>query len=71
MGLIHPHSLGPHKLRPMTSEQHTDLSATPATGVVVPDRPALEGLEEKWASRWKDQGTYAFDRTQPRENVFS
>ncbi|MBZ5733031.1 valine--tRNA ligase [Nocardioides sp. TRM66260-LWL] len=39
--------------------------------VVVPEKPALEGLEERWAARWKEQGTYAFDRTQPRENVYS
>ncbi|MCL2543345.1 MAG: valine--tRNA ligase [Nocardioidaceae bacterium] len=46
---------------------------TQASGsvVAVPDKPALEGLEEKWAARWKDQGTYRFDRTQPRENVYS
>ena len=39
--------------------------------VVVPERPALEGLEAKWADRWKADATYAFDRTQPRENVYS
>ncbi len=57
----------------------TDLSAHPAPdptspragAVVVPDKPALEGLEKTWSQRWKDDDTYAFDRTQPRENVFS
>ncbi len=39
--------------------------------VVVPDKPALEGLEAKWSQRWKSDETYAFDRTQPRENVYS
>lgn len=39
--------------------------------VVVPDKPALEGLEPKWAERWKADDTYGFDRTQPRENVYS
>ncbi len=53
-----------HKLRLMTQ--------TSAPGAVsVPEKPALEGLEEKWAARWRDEGTYKFDRTQPRENVFS
>lgn len=28
----------------------------------IPDRPALEGLEEKWQQRWADEGTYTFDR---------
>ena len=47
-------------------------TTTPAqTSVVVPDKPALEGLEQKWAARWKVEDTYAFDRTQPRENVYS
>ncbi|MGO3733727.1 MAG: valine--tRNA ligase [Canibacter sp.] len=28
----------------------------------IPDKPALEGLEEKWGATWEDQGTYRFDR---------
>ncbi|WP_101523932.1 valine--tRNA ligase [Nocardioides houyundeii] len=57
----------------MTETQIPDLSpTTPAPrDVVVPDKPALEGLEAKWAQQWKDDDTYRFDRTQPRENVFS
>ncbi len=52
--------------------QHTPTWTRPGDGaVVVPDKPALEGLEETWSQRWKDDDTYAFDRTQPRENVFS
>ena len=39
--------------------------------VVVPDKAALEGLEEKWVQRWRTDDTYRFDRTQPRENVYS
>ncbi|QNE21595.1 valine--tRNA ligase [Kribbella qitaiheensis] len=37
----------------------------------VPDKPTLEGLEEKWAAVWKEQQTYAFDRTASREEVYS
>jgi valyl-tRNA synthetase len=37
----------------------------------VPDKPTLEGLEEKWAQVWKEQQTYAFDRTAERADVFS
>ena len=61
----------------MTQTQSPDLSPTTPPGssvrgdVVVPDKPALEGLEEKWSARWKADDTYAFDRTQPRENVYS
>ena len=39
--------------------------------VVVPDRPVLEGLEAKWSQAWKEDQTYAFDRSRPREEVFS
>lgn len=28
----------------------------------IPDKPALEGLEEKWSGRWSADGTYRFDR---------
>jgi len=48
----------------------TDTPTTPRA-VVVPDKPALEGLEATWSERWKAEDTYAFDRTQPREGVYS
>jgi len=53
------------------STQTPDPTDAPTGAVVVPDKPALEGLEEKWAQRWKDADTYGFDRTQPRENVYA
>src|SRR3546814_7671012 len=28
----------------------------------IPDKPALEGLEQKWDAAWSHQGTYLFDR---------
>jgi valyl-tRNA synthetase len=28
----------------------------------IPDRPALEGLEPRWAHHWEQSGTYRFDR---------
>jgi len=37
----------------------------------VPERPTLEGLEEKWSERWEAAGTYRFDRSAQRERVFS
>jgi valyl-tRNA synthetase len=57
----------------MTPRERPTLStATAAAPVVdVPDKPALEGLEAKWSQQWKADDTYAFDRTQPRENVYS
>jgi valyl-tRNA synthetase len=37
----------------------------------VPDKPTLEGLEERWSARWEADGTYRFDRSVPRERVYS
>jgi valyl-tRNA synthetase len=37
----------------------------------VPDKPSLEGLEDKWMPVWESAGTYRFDRTAPRERVFA
>src|SRR6516164_2420293 len=37
----------------------------------VPENPALEGLEQKWTARWEESGVYRFDRTRPRDQVFS
>ncbi|HJR59467.1 MAG TPA: valine--tRNA ligase [Vicinamibacterales bacterium] len=39
--------------------------------ISVPDRPALEGLEQKWTDRWERGGVYRFDRTRGRETVYS
>ncbi|HVX19584.1 MAG TPA: valine--tRNA ligase [Acidimicrobiales bacterium] len=37
----------------------------------VPDKPTLDGLEEGWDARWEADGTYRFDRTAERADVFS
>ena len=37
----------------------------------IPERPSLDGLEEKWGEVWREQETYAFERTGEREQVFS
>jgi valyl-tRNA synthetase len=45
---------------------------TPApTTSNVPDKPALEGLEESLTKRWLEEGTYKFDRETTREQVYS
>ncbi|MDI6099711.1 valine--tRNA ligase [Actinoplanes sp. NEAU-A12] len=36
-----------------------------------PERPSLDGLEEKWAPRWQEEGTYAFDRSKERADVYA
>ncbi|KZM35605.1 valine--tRNA ligase [Oerskovia enterophila] len=37
----------------------------------VPDKVSLDGLEAKFDAAWKDQGTYSFDRSKTREQVYS
>jgi valyl-tRNA synthetase len=45
------------------------MSATKA--IAVPEKPALEGLELKWQTRWEVDGTYRFDRTRSRAEIYS
>jgi valyl-tRNA synthetase len=47
----------------------TDTARTARAG--LPDRPSLDGLEEKWARRWQEEGTYAFDRSKERADVYA
>ncbi len=37
----------------------------------VPEKPALEGLEAKWQQQWDADGTYKFDRTKTRDQIYS
>jgi valyl-tRNA synthetase len=37
----------------------------------VPEKPTLDGIEAKWSAVWEAEGTYSFDRTKTREQVFS
>jgi valyl-tRNA synthetase len=37
----------------------------------VPEKPALEGLEDKWMARWEETGVYRFDRSRPRDQVYA
>ena len=37
----------------------------------VPEKPALEGLEAKWTAQWEASAVYRFDRTRPRDQVYS
>ena len=54
-----------------TQAQAPDTTSSDKRAVVVPEKPALEGLEATWSKQWKADDTYRFDRTQPRENVYS
>ncbi len=61
-------------MQPMTATPRSTVpAASPQPGrvVAVPERPALEGLESKWAAKWDADGTYTFVRPSSREQVFS
>ena len=37
----------------------------------VPEKPSLDGLEDKWGAAWEADGTYRFDRATPRSGVYA
>ncbi|MFI6322137.1 valine--tRNA ligase [Nonomuraea sp. NPDC050556] len=37
----------------------------------MPEKPTLDGLEQVWVARWEEEGTYRFDRTRERAEVYS
>jgi len=37
----------------------------------VPEKPSLDGLEERWLSVWEELGTYRFDRSKTREEIYA
>jgi valyl-tRNA synthetase len=39
--------------------------------MAAPEKPSLDGLEDKWASRWDADGTYTFDRSKTRDDVYA
>ncbi|MFL6090416.1 MAG: valine--tRNA ligase [Aeromicrobium sp.] len=39
--------------------------------MTVPEKPVLEGLEATWSQLWEEQGTYRFDRTKTRDEIYS
>ena len=49
---------------------HPDAAAA-APVPAIPERPGLEDIEERWDAVWEERGTYRFDRTRERSEVFS
>jgi len=45
--------------------------STATAGSRVPEKPSLEGLESRWSAVWNDAGTYRFDRTKTREQIYA
>ncbi len=55
-----------------SSERGAASAAAPSgAGARVPERPTLDGLEAKWSAAWERDGVYRFDRSAPRERVYS
>jgi valyl-tRNA synthetase len=61
----------------MVTDTRTPDSTAPGAPVGVPEKPSIDGLEEKWVERWASEDTYAFDRTAAldpatsREQIYS
>jgi valyl-tRNA synthetase len=47
------------------------MTAPTGHRIALPEKPALEGLEQKWLACWDKDGTYRFDRSAERANVYS
>ncbi|MCF4122840.1 valine--tRNA ligase [Antribacter sp. KLBMP9083] len=67
---------------PLDAPETTSATTAPATSVAgsdvvravvreVPDKVSLDGLETRFDERWSAEGTFAFDRTKTRNEIFS
>jgi valyl-tRNA synthetase len=59
----------------MVTDTRAPDSTAPGASVGVPEKPSLDGLEEKWVGRWAEGDTYAFDRatalSAPRSETYA
>ncbi len=55
----------------MSDSSTRPLTALDSARLRLPEKPALEGLEATWISRWEADGVYRFDRSRPRVEVFA
>ena len=39
--------------------------------MAVPEKPTLDGIEERFAAQWEADGTYLFDRTATRDQIYA
>jgi valyl-tRNA synthetase len=37
----------------------------------IPEKPTLDGIEDRWSARWEADGVYVFDRSAPKDDIFS
>jgi valyl-tRNA synthetase len=59
----------------MVPDIATPDTSAPGATVGVPEKPSLDGLEDRWIGHWAAEDTYAFDRAAalagPREQIYS
>ncbi len=49
-----------------TTHQHL-----PAANERIPGKPSVDGLEQRWSEVWEKKGTYRFDRSASREQIYA
>ncbi len=37
----------------------------------IPDKATVDGLEDRWNAAWETLGTYRFDSSKTREEIYS
>jgi valyl-tRNA synthetase len=59
----------------MASDTATTATPAPGTAAGVPEKPTLDGLEEKWIAEWASSDVYSFDRAAalagPRSDIWA
>ena len=53
------------------SHPSTSLTSLDPSRLRLPEKPALEGLEDKWIPRWEADEVYRLDRSRARADVYS
>ena len=48
-----------------------DHPSSPDATSRVPEKPTIDGIEQTWAQVWQEQGTYRFDRSKTRDQIYS
>ncbi|MCX6418607.1 MAG: valine--tRNA ligase, partial [Actinobacteria bacterium] len=43
----------------------------PTAASKIPDKPTIDGLEDRWSQNWETDGVYRFNRTATRDQVYS
>jgi valyl-tRNA synthetase len=59
----------------MAPDSATSATLAPGTAAGVPEKPSLDGLEDKWIAAWASSDVYAFDRAAalagPRDRIWA